>query len=386
MSHKPFTKPKDFFLGVLIGIYGNWLISFLDRLVFPVEKGTIFWVHYILVTLTFLMFIFYLIFAYSKRRYTNYLLIAHTILPLFVFAFQDYLIKNDPVTLSQNMVFYAVGLTILCLLLAVEVNSSGRYHAYLLKKRWKEPLKIGILNDMGWNVENKEIIACTDIPIEDWKNAFEAFPKIKVELTDVTKTFNKYVTVLNPYGGVYPEADLKNLSTLNKIRNFVKEGGIFVNVADIPSYYAYDLNLKRRFDTTPSSFSIKKNQIIVYRPFIETPLMKELGLTVLNVDAFPQPQDLTPFSESKVNVISKRVAFVESNLKPCIPTNSVLTQLGKKVHTSALFTVRYGEGDFIISLIWISDKPHDKEAKKAIKNTITRITIDKITETSLLRK
>jgi len=382
----PFAKPEDFFLGVLVGIYGNWLISFLDKLVFPAEIETVFYVQFLLALSSFITFILYLMSAYTKKYYPSLFWAAHSVLPLVTFIFQNSFIKNDPNSLSRNIVFWTVGFPILCLILLVEFLSWGRYREHILKNRWKKPLKLGILNDMEWDVKNREIYAGSDVPPTDWKKAFEAFPKVNIELIDVTKSFDRYVAILNPYGGVYPEIDLKKLATLNKILDFVREGGVFINVADVPSYYAYNRNLGRKIDNTSPIYVIENNQLKSLRPFELTPLIKELGLRVFNMDESPQFQDLGQFTELKVKVVSKRVAVVESNLEPCIPAKSISTNLGS-IETSALFTVKYAEGDFLFSLIWINDKSHIQEAKNAIKNAIVKITTEKLTEkVSALKK
>ncbi len=46
--------------------------------------------------------------------------------------------------------------------------------------------------------------------------------------------------------GYIQEDSLNKKTTLNKILEYVKEGGIFVNVADVPFFWAYNFNIKRR--------------------------------------------------------------------------------------------------------------------------------------------
>jgi hypothetical protein len=102
-------------------------------------------------------------------------------------------------------------------------------------------------------------------------------------------------------------------------------------------------------------------------------LIKELGLRVYNVQ--PIPQDFKGFYDRPVDIFSERVAVVESNLETCIPTNMVAN-----TEVSAFFTVKYGEGDFIISLIFMTHARHSQEAKNTIKNAILKVTNEKITK------
>jgi len=374
---KPFVKPEDFFLGVLVGIYGNWLISFLDRVVFPVQKDYVFYIQLGLVMTSFLTFVFYLMFAYIKKYYPSAIWVVHSILPLITFIFQDSFIKHQPELLSKNIVFWTTGFPILCLIFIVEFISMGRYHEYLLRKRWNPPLKIGILNDMSWDLSNTEIYTWTNVPVQRWATLLNHFPKVKTELIDVETSFDRYTAILNPYGGVYPEMDLSDLSILNKILDFVEEGGIFINIADIPAYWAYSKKLSRKIDTTPQIYEIEENQIRVARPFELTPLAKQLGVRILRVDTMPQPQEFSRYSDSNVSIFSKRIALVESNMEPCLPTHSISTNIGE-IETSAFFSVKYGEGDFVFSLIFINDEYHDEKAIETIINGITKKTIEKI--------
>ncbi len=63
---------------------------------------------------------------------------------------------------------------------------------------------------------------------------------------------------LNPYGGVYPEVDAGKLVSLEKIFSYVNKGGVYINVSDIPFYFAFDRSLHRRVDITPLNFAESK--------------------------------------------------------------------------------------------------------------------------------
>ena len=372
MSERLDNRLSFLLLGVLVGIYGNWLISFLDRLVFPTEHGIVFYIQVLLAIISFLLFPMYIGSAFYRKYFTNHLWVLHTVTTLITLIFQHSFVIDDPVSLTKNMVFWTASLPLLSLILVLEWFSSGRAHQYRLNRRWKNP-KIGILNDMGEDMTNPEICTYTDFSPQDWKRAFDALPKLKAEMTNVQKPFDSYVAILNPYGGVYPESDLKDLSSYKKILDFVREGGVFINIADIPSYWAYDQKIKRKLDTTSPIYEIENNQIISSRPFELTPLVKELGLRVFNVE--PMQQDFREFSDTQVNIFSERIAVVESNSETLIPTGSVASR-----DTSSFFGVKYGEGDFIISLAFLNHERHDQQAKDTIMNAILTVTRNKINQ------
>jgi len=263
-----------------------------------------------------------------------------------------------------------------------------KYREFILKHRWKEPLKIGILNDMKWNDNNKEIFAWSDVSPDSWREAINRFAedrgvKAKVELIDTGMKFDRYVAILNPYGGVYPEHDLRNLSTLDKILEYVKEGGCFINVADIPSYWAYNPDLHRRLDIASTVYTALTTQagvrIMSTKPFELTPLIKRLGLRVIRNDQGIQ-QDLKAILGSglRTTIRSERLAIVESNVDSCVPTTRLRYVDGNTYDMSALFFVKFGEGNFLFSLIWLNTAYHNQQAREAIKNSIITLFVGKI--------
>lgn len=265
-------------------------------------------------------------------------IIAASSLPLFV------------KTLSITLLLIAI---VLLLLYGVGIPQT-KYHAFRLRHRWKEPLKIGILNDMKWDKNNQEIFAWSDVPPSEWKTAIQAFAKerkvsVEVNLIDVGKSFDSYVAILNPYGGVYPELDLKNLSTLEKIANYVKEGALFINVADIPAYWAYSPDLHRKVDTTTTIYGLFATssgvQILGTKPFETSALIKKLNLRVVG---FAQriPQTLTTKPSWVFN--TERAAIVESNVTSCVPTTRQLYTDGNMYDFSGLFFCEVRRRRFLI--------------------------------------
>lgn len=262
-------------------------------------------------------------------------------------------------------------------------------HSYNLRARKGNCLVIpmvGILNDMGWDLENKEIYSWTDISPKEWKKeierrADEGKIRIKVKLINTKKNFDPYIIILNPYGGVYPERNLKNFETLNKIFNYVNEGGIFVNVADVPGYWVYNPLLKRMLDATPPIYGIDKTpggEILIkpIRPFQLTPFMEKLGLQVLNIENSELFGWDVEFKEkiNRVVVVKEiggikvhRVVVVERNVYPIMKPKKF-----GKIDVTPLFFVNYGEGRFLISLVFESYNRNSK-IKEVLAGIITTL-------------
>lgn len=258
------------------------------------------------------------------------------------------------------------------------------YHLWARRGNYLVTPKVGILNDMGWDLENKEIYSWTDISPKEWKKEIEKRAgedkiRIKVKLIDTKKNFDSYIVILNPYGGVYPERDLKNFETLNKIFNYVNEGGVFVNVADVPGYWAYNPLLKRRLDATPPIYGIGETpggeiSLKPIRPFELTPFMEKLGLQVINAESTELFGWKAEFKEKISEAIKgikeikiHRAVVVERNVDPIMEPK----RFGER-NVTPLFFVSYGEGKFLISLIFESYN-RDSKIKKALASIITTI-------------
>jgi hypothetical protein len=259
---------------------------------------------------------------------------------------------------------------------------SKLWHWKCLRKR-NQKLKIGILNDIpqgedeGWEHTN----VCYD----RWKEEIlrqAKNNKIEVKLLTVEDNFDSYTTIVNPYGGVYPEHSLGELETLNKMLDYVREGGFFVNVADIPGYYAYNKLIKRKLDVTPPAFwdlerdpCSGRGKLIPRRVFDLTPLMVKIGLRGYNVD---QTGDLEFEGKCKevlgsgiANIKVRRVLVVEKNVKSVVKPD-VEDREDSEKRTPILFA-KYGNGKFLFSLIWFDGQ--DFGVEKKLVSTLAKLIV-----------
>jgi hypothetical protein len=366
-----------FLLGALVGIYGNWLISFFERLHFNLPFDWVFFTLLGLAIAAFVTFSTYIIAAFRDSWHPNVLAGSHIHLTFFCFLFQASFISGEP-PITENMVFWVIGTAIFSTIVPIEwVTFRKQNHD--LKQRWKNP-KIGILNNVEWDATNKEILTYTDVPPEQWAQLFKK-AGLDAHLINLSQNLDYYVAILNPYGGAYPETNLRNLSELKKIIAFTGKGGVFVNIADIPTYWAYNKKLERKIDTTQPIFVTSNNHLVSRRLFELTPLMKELGLSILKVS--PLPQNFSNFTTQKTNIFSERVAIMESNLQNVIPLNTIVV-VGQctdvechisYVHVTAFFIAKYGAGDFIFSLIFLHDGKHSQQERDIIKKAIVQSTV-----------
>lgn len=363
-------KTGLFYFGIFIGVYGNLMASFYEKIVFPDTIDKIYYSQLFLMLIWVLSFLFYVITAYERKNYSATIWLFHVISPfLIIFNQTINIMMFEYPNFYTDILFCFLNFYFLILVHMSDWLAFGKYHTWQLGIRWKRrKFRIGILNDMEWEENVKETRTWTDISPSTWKKGF-CQKKYQIDFITNKTDFERYVAIINPYGGVYPEADLKTLETHNKILRFVRDGGVFVNVADIPTYWAYNENLKRRIDHTEAIYIQKDNRIQLIKPFKLTPLMKELGLNVLGADTNPIPQNLDGNSTTHYDFVSRRVAVKVPNMISIIPEKNITTSDGE-ISTSAMFFIMYGEGEFLISLMFINDSSHDEKSRYIMRDTI----------------
>jgi hypothetical protein len=273
--------------------------------------------------------------------------------------------------------------TVICFLGGAGILSKWKQKYILWRRGGNEWLsaKVGIIDALGKDKYDEEMYSWTDITPNEWKKEIEKWAekdkiKVKVDLIDVERRFDSYVAVLNPYGGCYPERDIKNFQTLNDIFKYVKKGGLFINVADIPGYWTYNLSLKRRLDATkPIYYNEITKDGNYYKPvrFFElVPFMERLGLRVLNTEGNERfakwnVQLKKQFRRvgQNIGVIKvDRVVVVERNVDPIIEPIEGQTPF---------FSVGYGDGNFLMSLIFIGEK---NPQNYIIKEIVARLLVE----------
>lgn len=164
-----------------------------------------------------------------------------------------------------------------------------------------------------------------------------------------SSVFKQFPVVVNPYGGVYPESDISNLRSLNEIFDYVKNGGTYVNIADIPFYYAYDENLNRAVDTTPlvDGFSLQ-------RSFLKTALTKKLNHYVYALTKGPD-----------FNKGIKRIIQLSSPSENLFHKDQFYD--GQQGPYSPILKIPYGKGYFIFSTFTLNLENLEKYIIKLFK-------------------
>lgn len=105
-------------------------------------------------------------------------------------------------------------------------------------KKFEDPL-IGILKD-----ERCPPMFTRFVP-EDWRNRFHR--RYSTRIISANDIGNNFTVIINPYGETYPEEDLMEFKTLERIEKYMVNGGIFVHAGGLAFFYGWDG--KRNFPT-----------------------------------------------------------------------------------------------------------------------------------------
>lgn len=268
------------------------------------------------------------------------------------------ILYSSPNISSRDVILVVVGGGFLLYGFGVVEEVLRRTRIGLRDSRWFPPT-IGILcgGSSGSSDDIRKV--WSDIAPEEWDSEVQAAAKsvgkkIRTKLIRAGGNLDSYSAVVNPFGGNYPETSFDGFPVYTRLVEYVRRGGLFVNVADVPTYYAYNPRLKRMLDRTPAVYCASGEEP---RFFKRTPLMQELGLTVVSVDleAVPPtwPVQIDPqysdLASGGTNLLASRAVLVEGNVEPVILPVSV-----GKVEMTPLFFCDYGDGRCLISLSFLN--------------------------------
>jgi hypothetical protein len=248
----------------------------------------------------------------------------------------------------------------------------------LRRNRWP-PRKVGVLSGLSEEPSDAIPMAGTDVSAEEWAKELQLASDsvgrgLEVKCIRSSGCFDSYCAIVNPYGANYPETSFDGFPVYGKILEYVRRGGLFVNVADVPTYFAYNPRLKRMLDRTPAYYDSGTE----LRPFKRTPLMEELGLSVLNVEHAHEPQrwllrmapKYADFAPGVATYLVRRAVTVTKSIDPVL-----LPEASEEEELATMFFCNYGEGRCLISLSFLSDDAHDNMPLVA---TIAKVVVKEV--------
>jgi len=144
----------------------------------------------------------------------------------------------DPVAVSS--------LTGLIFISVILILSNENIFFWLVKwwrrAKFNSPITIGILDGDLHSTQSGKLPPSpfTDYQPKEWFDELSSIEGFDVYWASVTEISDKFDVIVNPFGELYPEVDKANLITLRQIAEFVKKGGVFMNVAGLAFYYVWD--------------------------------------------------------------------------------------------------------------------------------------------------
>ena len=116
-------------------------------------------------------------------------------------------------------------------------------------------------------VTGKNEKVCQNYPFTNstkdfWKKKIEALDKtagkFEVVSANIESISEEFAVVLNPFGEEYPEIDKKSKTAFNVIKNFVEDGGIYVNTGGFPFFYAWDVKEGKEYPLSEETMILPK--------------------------------------------------------------------------------------------------------------------------------
>ena len=272
--------------------------------------------------------------------------------------------------------YLSLFLPIALVLLFVGVGGpSWLQHKWYIKTRCgsRSPLrrkvpKIGILDDLGWNAKNiGQIATYTNISPKKWQSVIKWRARkhelpVEVELIKVNQNLDPYIMVLNPYGGVYPEYDLETDVTFTKVLRYVKSGGVFINVADVPGFWAYPLE-ERKQRRPVGRIESADPKAEPFQSRLSTPLLDKLGIPMYGGKSFEWEVEFeeplcTDFKDQLTVQVDRGAQTTwetgtgsESIVAPIVKLKKFNNNKFKGREVTPTFMVDYGKGEFFVSTI-----------------------------------
>ena len=110
------------------------------------------------------------------------------------------------------------------------------------KKRFQQPVVCILDGRVEHSGRPLAQYTSTNRTADDWRERLrKECPHWRIELAAVDRSLDVSVQmVINPVGETYPEEDLTLHTTFSRIREYVRSGGVFVNVAGYPFFYGWN--------------------------------------------------------------------------------------------------------------------------------------------------
>jgi len=265
------------------------------------------------------------------------------------------LLVRDPIPLATTIVAASIFIVFSTIGFAIPWRLWDALSALRRYASRKRVIRLGILSDLGMDSMDSTNSAWASLTPREWldmaRRSSNGHPRVLPRLIISRSQLMRYHCILNPYGGVFPEENTATQTTVGRILNYVANGGMVVNVADLPTYFLFDPQLHSKIDATPLIYTSNEPK----RPFTETPMLQRLSLYAVNIGTTDK-SSWTYIGKSALGVsdaeasgfVANRAVVIEKNVKPVITINIP----GIPMPVTPLFYVPFGKGRFLFSMYW----------------------------------
>ena len=229
------------------------------------------------------------------------------------------------------------------------------YHKFIYLFIRDKLLRGKIAIPFSMEIDFKKNSSWIEIPIEKIFSIFQKHFKISIKYN--SKKFF-YPVIINPYGGLYIEDNLLNLTTLDNIKEYVSKGGIYVNIADIPFWYSYSYNSVGKIETAPfTNNSLSKSHI-------DSVLYKIFGILTLSTNNI---------EKHGFNSDVERVFYMQNSNFTNLHELNIKSDNPNNIHNhnlSPFVRIKYGKGFFVFSTLRIRNVEDLEKIAEAIKDVL----------------
>lgn len=174
-----------------------------------------------------------------------------------------------------------------------------KYWGIHMRKKFQAPL-IGILQEEQCeNIADGHLF--TSFLANDWNTELRRLG-LNTKLISIDQLTDEYAVIINPYGEVYPEREPILLLSFQKIKEYIRHGGIFVCAGGYPFFYCWDSRTRKRITLSkilPAYVEIGQNNLgqnvllprFFYPPlysFLDTIVNEHFGVNVIGDIQTPQ--------------------------------------------------------------------------------------------------
>jgi hypothetical protein len=177
----------------------------------------------------------------SARGYKTSLLSSTlAFLTLLLSSFLSDVIRNlnplDNATVWIAIVFF-VSSSSLMFLSTERAAHWTQYH--YIRSRFRKPV-IRVLGSSKISDDDfAKVARCCEFAPRTWAKGLQG-QNLSAETLEFSMLRGDYDVLINPFGERYLESNVGNMQTLRQIKQFVQEGGLFVNVGGLAFFYMYN--------------------------------------------------------------------------------------------------------------------------------------------------